>query len=288
MPSERDIRRRIKSIRNIEQVTKAMETVSASKMRRAQTAVLASRPYEERLRTVLNDLAPHTDPESHPLLARREVRRAGIVLITSDRGLVGALNTNMVRAALRHAETLPAATYLAVGRKAIGALRRLRQPVGAEFSNLGDRPTTHDTNAVARVAQEEFLAGRVDEVYLAFTRFVNTVRLVPTIRRILPLVPEPGEVEGAKPLPTVQYIFEPDPEAVMEAVLPRLIEIAVYQAVLESLASEHSARLVAMRNASDAASDLIEEYTLAANKARQWRITREMLEIASGAEALSK
>jgi F-type H+-transporting ATPase subunit gamma len=285
MPSERDIRRRIKSIRNIEQVTKAMETVSASKMRRAQTAVLASRPYEERLRTVLNDLAPYTDPKSHPLLARREVRRAGIVLITSDRGLVGALNTSMVRAALRHAETLPAATYVAVGRKAIGALRRLRQPVGAEFSNLGDRPTTHDTNAVARVAQEEFLAGRVDEVYLAFTRFVNTVRLVPTIRRILPLVPEEEDLDT---LPPLQYIFEPDPEAVMEAVLPRLIEIAVYQAVLESLASEHSARLVAMRNASDAASDLIEEYTLAANKARQWRITREMLEIASGAEALSK
>ena len=285
MPSERDIRRRIRSIRNIQQVTKAMETVSASKMRRAQTAVLASRPYEERLRTVLNDLAPHTDPEAHPLLARREVRRAGIVLVTSDRGLVGALNTNMVRAALRHAESLPAASFVAVGRKAIGALRRLRQPVSAEFQALGDRPTTQDTNAVARVAQEEFLAGTVDEVYLAFTRFVNTIRQAPTIRRILPLVPEEEDLDT---LPPLQYLFEPDPETVMEAVLPRLIEIAVYQAILENLASEHSARLVAMRNASDAATDLIEEYTLAANKARQWRITREMLEIASGAEALAK
>src|SRR2546425_6354229 len=136
MPSEREIRRRVRSIRNIRQVTKALQTVSASKMRRAQSSVLASRPYEEKLRTVLNDLAPHTDPAVHPLLARREVQRAGIVLITTDRGLVGGLNTNLIRAALRFAGTLPAASYVPVGRKGIGALRRLRQPMIAEFSNL--------------------------------------------------------------------------------------------------------------------------------------------------------
>lgn len=285
MATEREIRRRVRSVKNIQQVTKAQQTISASKMRRAQEAVLASRPFEQRLREVLNDLGPYADPEAHPLLQRRPVQRALIVLITSDRGFVGAMNTNTVRAALRHSESLPAASWLAVGRKAIAQLRRFRQPTVAEFSNFGDRPTTADTNVVGQVAQEEFLSGRVDEVYLAFTSFVNTLRQVPTVRRILPLVPEEEDIDARPPL---QYIFEPDPEAVLGAVLPRFIEVAIYQSILENLASEHSARLIAMRNATDAAADFIDELTLAANKARQWRITKEMLEIASGAEALAK
>jgi F-type H+-transporting ATPase subunit gamma len=262
-----------------------MQTVAASRMRRAQQAVLASRPYEERLRGILNDLAPHADAELHPLLSRREVRRAAIVLITTDRGLVGALNTNVIRAALRHAETLPGATYIAVGRKAIGQLRRLRQPTAAEFSGFSERPTTRDTLIVARVATEEFVTARVDEVYLIYTHFINTLRLVPTVRRILPLVPEEEDLDD---LPPLDYIFEPDAETVLEAVLPRLIELTVYQAVLDNAASEQSARMVSMRNATDNAGELLDDLTLAANKARQGRITKEMLEIASGAEALSK
>ena len=285
MPSEREIRRRIRSVKNIQQVTKAMQTVAASRMRRAQQSVLASRPYEEKLRSVLNDLGPHTDPEAHALLARREVKRAGIVLITTDRGLVGALNTNVVRAALRHAENLPGASFVAVGRKAIGQLRRFRQPVTAEFSGFSERPTTRDTSIVARVATEEFVAGKVDEVYIVYTRFINTLRQVPTVRRILPLVPEDEDLDA---LPPLQYIFEPDPETVLEAVLPRLVELTVYQAALDNAASEQSARMVSMRTATDNAAELIQDYTLAANKARQGRITKEMLEIASGAEALSK
>jgi F-type H+-transporting ATPase subunit gamma len=262
-----------------------MQTVAASRMRRAQQAVLASRPYEERLRGILNDLAPHADPELHPLLSRREVRRAAIVLITTDRGLVGALNTNVIRAALRHAETLPGATYIAVGRKAIGQLRRLRQPTAAEFSGFSERPTTRDTLIVARVATEEFVTARVDEVYLVYTHFINTLRLVPTVRRVLPLVPEEEDLDD---LPPLDYIFEPDAETVLEAVLPRLIELTVYQAVLDNAASEQSARMVSMRNATDNAGELLDDLTLAANKARQGRITKEMLEIASGAEALAK
>ena len=285
MATEREIRRRIRSVKNIQQVTKALQTISASRMRHAQSAVLASRPYEEKLREVLNDLAPYADPEVDPLLARRPVQRALVVLVSSDRGMVGAMNTNTMRAALRHSESLPATSWVAVGRKAIGQLRRFRQPVVAEFSNLGDKPTTSDTNVIGAVAQEEFLSGRVDEVYLAFTQFVNTLRQTPTIRRILPLVPEEEDIDNRPPL---QYIFEPDPETVLNAILPRLIEIAIYQAILENLASEHAARFIAMRNATDAAGDLIEEFTLAANKARQWRVTKEMLEIASGAEALAK
>jgi F-type H+-transporting ATPase subunit gamma len=285
MPTEREIKLRVRSIKNIQQVTKAQQTISASKMRRAQEAVLASRPFEQRLREVLNDLAPYADPETSPLLQKRPVRRALVVLITSDRGFVGAMNTNTLRTALRHAETLPAVGWVAVGRKGIAQLRRASQTTAAEFSGLGDRPSTADTNVIAKVAIEEFLTTRVDEVYLAFTRFVNTLRQIPTVRRILPLVPEEEDVDERPPL---QYIFEPDPETVLGAVLPRLIEVSVYQAILENLASEHSARLIAMRNATEAASDLIEELTLQANKARQWRITKEMLEIASGAEALAK
>jgi F-type H+-transporting ATPase subunit gamma len=285
MPSEREIRRRIRSVRNIQQVTKAMQTVAASRMRRAQQSVLASRPYEERLRGILNDLAPYADPDAHALLARREVRRAGIILITTDRGLVGALNTNVVRTALRHAERLPGASYIAIGRKAIGQLRRFRQPVTAEFSGFSERPTTKDTSIVARVATEEFVTEKVDEVYIVYTKFINTLRQVPTVRRILPLVPEEEDIDE---LPPLQYIFEPDAETLLDAVLPRLVELTVYQAALDNSASEQSARMVSMRTATDNAAELIQDYTLAANKARQGRITKEMLEIASGAEALSK
>ncbi len=285
MATEREIKLRVRSIKNIQQVTKAQQTISASKMRRAQEAVLASRPFEQRLREVLNDLAPYADPEASPLLVKRPVKRALVILITSDRGFVGAMNTNTMRNALRHAETLPAVGWVAVGRKGIAQLRRFSQKTVAEFSGLGDRPSTADTNVIGTVAVEEFLTERVDEVYLGFTQFVNTLRQTPTIRRILPLVPEEEDIDTRPPL---QYLFEPDPETVLGAVLPRLVEISIYQAILENLASEHSARLIAMRNATDAAGDLIEELTLQANKARQWRVTKEMLEIASGAEALSK
>jgi F-type H+-transporting ATPase subunit gamma len=283
--TEREIRLRVRSIRNIQQVTKAQQTISASKMRRAQEAVLASRPFEEKLREVLNDLAPYAEPDASPLLERRTVRRALIVLITSDRGFVGAMNTNTVRTALRQSEQLPSASWVLVGRKGIAQLRRFNVTSVAEFSGLGDRPTAADTNPITRVAMDEFIGERVDEVYLAFTRFVNTLRQVPTVRRILPLVPAEEEAGTRAPL---QYIFEPDAATVLGVVLPRLIEISVYQAILDNLASEHSARLIAMRNATDAAGDLIQDLTLQANKARQWRITKEMLEIASGAEAMAK
>jgi F-type H+-transporting ATPase subunit gamma len=284
MPSERDLRRRARSVRNIQQLTRAMQLVAASKMRRAQESVLASRPFEERLRTMLNDLAPYTDPELSPLLQRREpVKKVAIVLITSARGLVGPMNVNLLRTTLRFAQERPGVEYVAVGRKGIGSLRRMRAPVLAEFPTMPDRPTTTDTNPVARTAVDEFVSGNVDEVHLAFTRFVNTLRQEPTIRRLLPLVPEEEDLDK---LPPIQYLFEPDPQTVMDQILPRFVEVAIYQAVLESKASEFSAQMVAMRNATDAAADLISELTLAANKARQTRITKEMLEIASGAEAL--
>src|SRR6266540_6448492 len=228
MPSERDLRRRVRSIKNIQQLTRAMQLVAASKMRRAQESVLASRPFEEKLRSVLNDLAPYADPELSPLLARREVKKIAVVLITTDRGLVGPMNVNLVRATTRFVTEKPSA-YIAVGRKGINALRRLRAPVTAEFPNLPDRPTTADTNAIARAAVDEFTSGNADEVHLAFTRFVNTLRQEPTIRRLLPLEPEAERAKEAN----VQYLFEPDPAEVMNQIVPRFIEVAVYQAVLE-------------------------------------------------------
>jgi len=286
MPSERDLRRRVKSVKNIQQLTRAMQLVAASKMRRAQDAVLAARPFEQRLREVLNDLAPYADPEVSPLLGRRDsAKKVAVVLITTDRGLVGPMNVNLLRMALRFAQEQAAVQYIAVGRKGIGSLRRIRASVTAEFPGIPDRPSTSDTNAIAREAVDEFLAGDVDEVHLAFTKFINTLRQEPTIRRLLPLVPEDEDIDDRAPL---QYLFEPDPETVLNAILPRFVEVAVYQAVLESKASQFSAQMVAMRNATDAAGDLISELALAANKARQTRITKEMLEIASGAEALSK
>jgi F-type H+-transporting ATPase subunit gamma len=234
---------------------------------------------------VLNDLGPYADPEFEPLLARRPVKRVLLVLVTSDRGLVGAMNTNLLRATLRFVQTKPAVSWLGVGRKGIAAIRRIRAESVAEFSNLGDRPSSTDTSVISRVLRDEFTGGNVDEVHLAFTRFVNTLRQVPTIRRILPLVPEEEDIDDIPPL---QYIFEPDPRTVLNAILPRLIDVTVYQAVLESIASEQSARMVAMRSATDNAGELIDELQLASNKARQSKITKEMLEIASGAEALSK
>jgi F-type H+-transporting ATPase subunit gamma len=284
VPSERDLRRRVRSVKNIQQLTRAMQLVAASKMRRAQEAVLASRPFEQKLRSVLNELAPYADRELSPLLHRRvPVRRVAIVLITTDRGLVGPMNVNLLRTALRFAQTQPDATYVAVGRKGIGSLRRMRAPVIAEFPNIPDRPTTNDTNVIARVAVDEFTSGNVDEVHLGFTRFINTLRQEPTLRRILPLVPEEEDLDQLLP---IQYLFEPDPQTVMDQILPRFIEMTVFQAILESKASQWSAQMVAMRNATDAADDLISDLILAANKARQTRITKEMLEIASGAEAL--
>src|SRR3954469_10670712 len=286
MPSERDLRRRVRSVKNIQQLTRAMQLVAASKMRRAQDAVLAARPFEERLRTVLNDLAPYADPEVSPLLGRRDgAKKVAVVLITTDRGLVGPMNVNLLRMTLRFAQEHPAVQYIAVGRKGIGSLRRIRAAVTAEFPGIPDRPSTADTNAIAREAVDEFLAGDVDEVHLAFTNFITPLRKDPAIRRLLPLGPEDQDIDDRAPL---QYLFEPDPETVLNAILPRFVEVAVYQAILESKASQFSAQMVAMRNATDSAGDLISELALAANKARQTRITKEMLEIASGAEALSK
>ncbi len=284
MASDREIKRRIRSIKNIAQVTKAMEAVSASKMRRAQQQVLATRPYAQKAQEVLNFLAylPQNRRLLHPLLQERPVEKALIVLITADRGLAGGFNSHIIRHALHFSESLGKPTrWVTVGRKGRDYMARYGYPIVAEFTKLGDRPTSLDVAPIARIAAEEFVAERADAVYVCYTDFINVMRQVPTTKQLLPIEPLKPQVKWSP-----DYIFEPDPETILDLVLYRFVELQVLQAVYESIASEHAARMVAMRNATDAALDLIDELTLSYNKARQERITREIIDIAGGAEAL--
>jgi F-type H+-transporting ATPase subunit gamma len=263
-----------------------MEMVSASKMRRAQQRVLASRPYADRLQGVIADLASlqigADELARFPLLQQREVKNAGIILITPDKGLTGPLNSNILRRASRYIlnEAGVPVRVIAAGKKGRDFMVRGRQNVEAEFTGLGDNVTLDDLRPIAQVALDDFISGRVDAVNVVFPRFVNTLTQVPEVRQILPIVrPESAGTYR-------DYIFEPSPEAVLESLLPRFVEIQIYQAMLESIASEHSARMVAMRNASQNAKDLVSDLTLTYNKARQAQITREVSEIAAGAEAM--
>lgn len=299
MATAREIRRRIRSVKNIGQVTRALEAVSASKVRRAQAQVLATRPYAEKSWQVLNHLAAQTAVGSdlHPLLTRREkIETVGIVLLTSDRGLCGAFNYNIVRTTMgfieRRAKT---AKLITVGRKGRDLMWRAGHTIVAEFSKLPDQPGVLDVTPIARAAIDDFLNRVYDEVYLAYTDFINTLRQETTVKRLLPLQPlevdtqAMGEyVSEVQLRPVAEYLYEPAPQVILDSVLPRFTELQVYQAVLESLASEHSARMVAMRNATENAEALVDDLTLSYNKARQQAITSEILDIAGGAEALVK
>jgi F-type H+-transporting ATPase subunit gamma len=283
----REIRRRIRSVRNTAQITRAMEMVSAAKMRRAQERVRASRPYAERIRLMIAGLSALGDSEEtrqFPLLQQREVKRAGVVLVTADRGLSGAFNTNVIRRAVRFIrdEADGSVEMITVGRKGRDFFARFGQQIEAEFTALGDAPTIDTLRPIIEVATEDFVAGKIDAVYLIYTKFVNTLTQQPEVLQLLPIT-TPVEAEAAEQVR--DYIFEPDPVTVLEALLPRYIEIQVYQALLESIASEHSARMVAMRAATDNANEFINDLTLSLNKARQAQITREVSEIAAGAVA---
>src|SRR6266487_6469273 len=296
MPSTREIRRRIKSVKNIAQVTRTMQMVASSKMRRAQERVQQSRPYSEQLRELVSRLARVTGEEvggEIALLKQRPVRRIGFVVITPDRGLCGALPSNINRKAAttsieeqrRFAEQgeRPAVDYVAVGRKGRDFILRSQLHLIAEFTNYGDKPSLLDASAIAQVAVEAFLNGEVDVVYLVFPKFINTVSQMPTSVQLLPVQP-PTEQEGESK--TIEYIYEPDAASIYEALLPRYVNVQVYQALLETIASFYSAQMVAMKNATDNANELIQDLTLTYNKARQASITTEILEVVSGAQAL--
>ena len=287
MPTTRQIQRRIRSVQNTAKITKAMELVAASKMRRAQERALSGRPYAERLTWVLSDLAetlPQMDPDTlHPLLRRREVKTIGIVHITPNRGLCGGLPSNVNRraSALVTDAGVPA-EVIAVGRKGRDYFQRTKVPVRAEFTELGDYPEYLDILPIARLVIDSYLAGEVDQVYLVYAFFVTTVTQEPKVQQLLPIEPPQEEATGA-----VDYVYEPGREEVLAELLPRYVEMQIYEAILEGIASEQSARMVAMRNASDAAGEMIEALTLAKNKARQEQITKELLDIVGGVEGLS-
>jgi F-type H+-transporting ATPase subunit gamma len=280
--SQRDIRRRIQSSRNIKQITRAMQFVAASKLKRAQDATLQSRPYAEKLEEVLADVATVLGGEDHPLLVRREGGRRLIVLITTDRGLAGALNTNTIRFAAGEITGTPGdLSVVTVGRKGRDAMRRARVPLEAHFEGYGERPAFADVLPLARLITDDYLAGKWNRIDIVYSRFISTLTQRPTMDELLPITP----AEDTAGIPGNQFIFEPDPGTVLERLLPRYVATRLFQAVLESKASEESSRMVAMKNATENAEELIEDLTLAYNKVRQSNITREMIEIASGAQA---
>jgi F-type H+-transporting ATPase subunit gamma len=292
MASTREIRRRIRSVKNIAQITRAQQMVASSKMRRAQERVLAARPYSEQLQTLLARLASQVEGEGDlPLMQSRPVKRAGIVLMTPDRGLAGALSGNVNRRAGVLAGELRRETgnaelpisFIAVGRKGRDFLVRTRQNLLAEFTRLGDQPSQADVRAIAKAVTDAYIAGEVDRVQLVYPKYVSTVVQTPTVLQLLPVQP-PAMQEAAGGAP--QYIFEPDAETIFAELLPRYVETLIFQPLLETVASFYSAQMVAMRNATDNANDLLDDLTLTYNKARQGAITTQILEIVAGSGAL--
>jgi F-type H+-transporting ATPase subunit gamma len=285
MPSTQELRRRIRSVANTAKITRAMQMIAASKMRRAQEMVVAGRPYSEQMNSVLSHLAAlerGSEDSSVPLLEEREVHTTGIVLITPDRGLAGGLVSNLTRAVERTvSDSESPVTIVAIGKKGRNFTVRTGNDLKAVFDGIGDSPRIEDTRAISNLVISEFESAGVDRVLLAYSRFVNTAVQAPTIDTLIPV--EPAELSGSD---AVGYIYEPGPVEVLDKLLPRYVEMEVYHAVLEALASEHSARMVAMKNATDAANDLIDDLTLQLNKARQESITSEMLDIVGGVEAL--
>jgi F-type H+-transporting ATPase subunit gamma len=285
-----DIRRRIKSIRNTAQITKAMQMVAASKMRKAQNLALAGRPYSTLMNRVLVSLQQRTDSKLHPLLQVREVKKELVVVISTDKGLAGALNTNLLREA---ANFDPNKTnYVVAGRKARQFLARTRRDMMADFE-LKDAPSFPETKEIAKFCVEKFLSGEVDKVSVLFTHFINTINQKPVVRTLLPIssfeLPQ-AAAEGATSQdcadPMIGYLFEPTPETVLDVMLPYYVHYQVFQMILDARASEHSARMVAMKNATDNAKQFIKDLTLEYNKMRQASITTELLEISTAQMAV--
>ncbi len=291
MPSTRDIRRRIKSVRNTAQITKAMQMVASSKMQRAQQAALQGRPFSVGVRRFLAHVARDDADYRHPLMEVRPIRKRAVIVVSTDKGLCGALNSNLFREAAKFESA--STVFLSVGRKAAQFLARTRRKLVGEFT-YHDTPTFSECQAVAYFARDLFLKGEVDEVVALYTRFINTLSQRPETVTVLPMAPvETAEEETparpdkpSRPVERFDFLFEPDPQTVMERLLIYLLDFQVAQVLLEAKASEHSARMVAMKNATDNAHQIVKDLTLEYNKLRQASITKELLEIASAAMAL--
>jgi F-type H+-transporting ATPase subunit gamma len=290
MANTQDIRRRIKSIRNTAQITKAMQMVAASKMRKAQQQALAGRPYSELMNRVLVSLKGRTDPLLHPLLQVRPTRRELVLVISTDKGLAGALNTNLMReAAAFEAEKT---VYVSAGRKARQFLARAKRELLADFE-LKDAPTILETKNISKFCVEKFLTQEVDKVTVLYTHFINTINQKPIAQTLLPIsefvfrdATKDAAPSASSAEPMLEYIIEPSPQMVLDFMLPYYVQYQVYQMVLDARASEHSARMVAMKNATDNANQFIKDLTLEYNKMRQASITTELLEIATAQMAV--
>ena len=284
MPNIRTIRRRVRSVENTAKITRAMEMIAASKMRRAQQQVLAGRPYAEKMRQVLSNLTAQTQglDESHPLQERREVNTIQLLHITPDRGLAGGLNNNLNRRSTQFIlEERVKVNVITIGKKGRDFMVRHGQDVRAVFTDLADHVTVGDILPIARLVVDDYTSGAVDRVYVMFALFVSTMNQQPTLRQLIPVEAAKDEASAG-----VDYIYEPDSLAVLATLLPRFVDMQIYQAMLEANASEQSARMVAMRAATDNASEMVEDLTLELNKARQAMITGELLDIVGGVAAL--
>ncbi|MFA7506508.1 MAG: F0F1 ATP synthase subunit gamma [Burkholderiaceae bacterium] len=288
MAGSKEIRTKIKSVQNTRKITKAMEMVSASKMRKAQDRMHASRPYGDKVRNIAAHLAQANPEYRHPYLVQREEKNAGVIVVTTDKGLCGGMNTNVLRLVTTKLRELEdrgiSVRATAIGNKGFGFLSRIGAQVVSHAIQLGDTPHLERLIGPLKIQLDAYAAGEIDAVYLAYTRFVNTMSQVPVIEQLLPLSPEKLKEESREY--TWDYIYEPDAQSVLDELLVRYIEAVIYQAVAENMASEQSARMVAMKAASDNAKKVIDDLQLSYNKARQAAITQELSEIVSGAAAV--
>jgi F-type H+-transporting ATPase subunit gamma len=292
----KEIRGKIKSVQNTRKITKAMEMVAASKMRRAQERMRAARPYAEKVREIAAHMSRANPEYRHPFMTENgDAKVAGLILVTTDKGLCGGMNTNVMRAALTKFKELEAAgksiEATAIGSKGLGFLNRLRAKVVSHVVQLGDTPHLEKLIGAVKVQLDEYSEGKLSAVYLGYTRFVNTMKQEPVIEQLLPLsaeriAGENGDGDGTTPKSAWDYIYEPDAQTVVDELLVRYVEALVYQAVAENMASEQSARMVAMKAASDNAKTVINELQLSYNKSRQAAITKELSEIVGGAAAV--
>ena len=293
MPSTKEIRGKIKSVQNTRKITKAMEMVAASKMRKAQDRMHAARPYGDKIRVICSHLArANVTDYRHPFLNQNEgAKKVGIILVSTDKGLAGALNTNIQRVLLQRMREWSAegiqVEASALGNKGLGFLQRLGVPVLSQAVQLGDRPSIDRLIGAIAVQIEAYKEGKVDKVYLCYSRFVNAMKQIPVVEQLLPLSDEQLSAEEPQRKFSWDYIYEPDAQTVLDELLRRYVEALIYQAVAENMASEQSARMVAMKAASDNAKKLIDDLQLVYNTTRQAGITKEITEIVGGAAAVS-
>lgn len=292
MPSTKEIRGKIKSVQNTSKITKAMEMVAASKMRKAQDRMFAARPYGEKIRVICSHLANANTEYKHPFLVKQSgAKKVAIIMVTTDKGLAGALNTNVQRLVLSKVKEWTdngiGVQATAIGNKGFSFLQRLNVPLASHVVQLGDKPNLDRLIGAIKVQIQAYLDGEVDEVHLAYTRFVNAMKQEPVLEQLLPLTDKNLEAEEPTSEYSWDYLYEPDAETVIDELLKRYVEGLIYQAVAENMASEQSARMVAMKAASDNAKKLIDDLQLVYNKTRQAGITKEITEIVGGAAAVS-